>query len=57
MTLRSRLMIGLFAIASFPLISFGTDTTNTATAPRIYSETEIAYIRNINCDIFTNEAK
>ncbi len=57
MTLRSQIMIGLIATASFPLISFGTDATNTASAPRIYSETEIAYIRGINCDTFTSDAK
>ena len=30
MTLRSRLMIGLIATASFPVISFGTDAVNTS---------------------------
>ena len=56
MTLRSRLMIGLIATASFPLISFGTDTTSTTTAPLLYSETEIAYIRGMSCDTFTEVA-
>ncbi|MBC7504081.1 hypothetical protein H7169_03845 [Candidatus Gracilibacteria bacterium] len=57
MTLHSRLIIGLIATASFPIISFGTDATNIAGTPRIYDDTEIAYIRSINCDILTSDAK
>ncbi len=60
MTLRSRLMIGLIAIASFPLISSGTEGTVGAPppppTPHVYTETEIAYIRGLNCDTFTEAA-
>ena len=50
-------MIGLIATASFPLISFGMDTTSTTTVPRVYTDTEIAYIRGINCDTFAADAR
>lgn len=55
MTLRSRLMIGLIALSSFPLISSGADVATTAT-PRIYNQVEIAYIQGLNCDTFTEAA-
>lgn len=47
MTLRSRLLIGVLATLSVPLISSAMES---ATAPRVYTQTEIAYIRGINCD-------
>ena len=49
-------MIGLIATASFPLISFGTELSST-TIPTSYSEAQLAYIRGINCDTFTEVAE
>ena len=58
MTLSSRLIVGLIAIASFPLISSGTEGTSTSPlAPRVYTDTEITYIRGLNCDTLTTDAK
>lgn len=55
MTLRSRLLIAVFAMLSIPLISSAME--GTSTSPRVYTATEIAYIRGINCDTFTSTEK
>ena len=55
MTLRSRLLIGVLATLSVPLISSAME--GTSTSPRVYTATEIAYIRGINCDTFTSTEK
>jgi hypothetical protein len=58
MTIRSRLLVAVFAMLSVPLISSAmTDTSMSTTAPRVYTQTEIAYIRGINCDTFTETEK
>ncbi len=55
MNFRSWLSLGLIATASFPLISFGAESTTSA--PRVYNQVEIAYIQGLNCDTFTADAK
>jgi hypothetical protein len=58
MTLRSRLLVAIFAMLSVPLISSAmTDTSMSTTALHVYTQTEIAYIRGINCDTFTETEK
>ena len=58
MTLRLQLIVWLIAIASFPIASSGTEIVGTiSSSPRVYTETEIAYIRGLNCDTLTTDAK
>jgi hypothetical protein len=56
MTLRSQFIIGLIAIASFPIISSGADTTSINPPRRIYTQTEIPYVQRLNCDTFADIA-
>jgi hypothetical protein len=45
-------------VLSIPLISSAMEgATTSTTAPRVYTATEIAYIRGINCDTFTGADK
>lgn len=51
--MKKLVLAGLLATLSVPLISSASDTP----APRQFSATEIAYIKNINCDTFTGTSK